>query len=261
MHSHRGVYALLLGSGISRAAAIPTGWEVVIDLVRKVAAMKGVACEPDPEAWFRTAFGEEPTYSGLLKKLCRTPAERQQLLRSYFEPSASDSDAKQKQPTKAHEAIANLARSGHVRVILTTNFDRLLERSFEAAGVSPVVISTPDAIDGAMPLAHAGCTIVKLHGDYLDARIKNTPEELAKYDRRLDRLLDRVFDEFGLMSVVGRRIGMRRSSGLFLDARVAASRRAGLCGARPPMRPASDRAARRRARCNSRRRRILPRSS
>lgn len=199
MHSNRGVYALLLGSGISRAAAIPTGWEVVLDLVRKVAAMKGMSCDPEPDVWFRDTFGEEPTYSGLLKKLCRTPAERQQLLRSYFEPSATDDDAKQKQPTKAHEAIAGLAKSGHVRVILTTNFDRLLERSFDAAGVSPVVISTADAIDGATPLTHAGCTILKVHGDYLDARIKNTPDELAKYDRRLDRLLDRIFDEFGLI--------------------------------------------------------------
>lgn len=199
MHSNRGVYALLLGSGISRAAAIPTGWEVVIDLIRRLAVLKGVSCEPDPEAWFCDEFSEEPTYSGLLKKLCRTPAERQQLLRSYFEPSSSDSDSKQKQPTKAHEAIAALAKSGHIRVILTTNFDRLLERSLEAAGVSPVLISTPSAVDGATPLTHAPCTVVKLHGDYLDARIKNTPDELAKYDRRIDRLLDRVFDEFGLI--------------------------------------------------------------
>jgi len=199
MHSNRGVYALLLGSGISRAAAIPTGWEVVVDLIRKLAALKGVSCDPDPEAWFRDAFGEDASYSGLLKKLCRTPAERQQLLRNYFEPSSSDPDSKQKQPTKAHEAIATLAKSGHIRVILTTNFDRLLERSLEAVGVSPVVISTPNAVDGATPLTHAPCTVVKLHGDYLDARIKNTPDELAKYDRRIDRLLDRVFDEFGLV--------------------------------------------------------------
>jgi hypothetical protein len=33
----------------------------------------------------------------------------------------------------------------------------------------------------------------------LDTRIKNTPEELAHFDRRLNRLLNRVFDEFGLI--------------------------------------------------------------
>lgn len=36
MHANRGVYALLLGSGVSRAAEIPTGWDVTLDLIRKV---------------------------------------------------------------------------------------------------------------------------------------------------------------------------------------------------------------------------------
>jgi hypothetical protein len=35
--------------------------------------------------------------------------------------------------------------------------------------------------------------------DYLDTRLKNTPDELASYDARMDELLDRVLDEFGLI--------------------------------------------------------------
>jgi len=38
-----------------------------------------------------------------------------------------------------------------------------------------------------------------LHGDYMDTRIKNTPEELAKYPKKVDKYLDRVLDEFGLI--------------------------------------------------------------
>lgn len=41
--------------------------------------------------------------------------------------------------------------------------------------------------------------VIKIHGDYLDTRIRNTLDELATYDPRLDNLLDRVFDEFGLI--------------------------------------------------------------
>lgn len=37
MTTSPGTYALLLGSGVSRAAGIPTGWEVTLDLVRKAA--------------------------------------------------------------------------------------------------------------------------------------------------------------------------------------------------------------------------------
>ena len=38
VHNAKGVYALLLGSGISRAANVPTGWEVTLDLIRRIAA-------------------------------------------------------------------------------------------------------------------------------------------------------------------------------------------------------------------------------
>src|SRR5882672_3478248 len=36
LYSNSGVYALLLGSGVSRSASIPTGWEIVQDLVHKI---------------------------------------------------------------------------------------------------------------------------------------------------------------------------------------------------------------------------------
>ena len=73
---------------------------------------------------------------------------------------------------------------------MTTNFDRLLERALEAVGVAPIVIDTPDAAEGAPPLQHSACTVVKVNGDYLDTRIKNTPEELGEYDDRIKVLLD-----------------------------------------------------------------------
>lgn len=199
VQSSPGVYALLLGSGISRAARIPTGWEVVLDLVRKVASAEGADCEPDPAAWYTAQYGTEPGYSQLLDSLAKTPTERQQILRSYFEPTEDERDEGAKAPTKAHRAIAKLVASGYVRIILTTNFDRLMERALEDVGVAPTIISTPDQTDGAVPLAHMKCCVVKLHGDYLDTRILNTPKELAGYDSRLDRLLDKVFDEFGLI--------------------------------------------------------------
>ena len=38
-----------------------------------------------------------------------------------------------------------------------------------------------------------------MHGDYLDIRIRNTPAELDGYPPEFDQLLDRIFDEFGLI--------------------------------------------------------------
>lgn len=199
MHSNKGVYALLLGSGVSRSAGIPTGWEVVLDLIRRLANAQGANCEPDPVAWYLNTFHEEPNYSKLLHDIARRPSERSQLLRLYFEPNEDERQQGVKTPAAAHKAIAKLAEAGYLRVIITTNFDRLIEKALEDVGVVPTVISTPDAAQGALPLTHTRCTIVKVHGDYLDTRIKNTPEELSTYNIRIRRLLDRIFDEYGLI--------------------------------------------------------------
>ncbi|HLE24361.1 MAG TPA: hypothetical protein VI935_01770, partial [Thermodesulfobacteriota bacterium] len=43
------------------------------------------------------------------------------------------------------------------------------------------------------------CMVIKLHGDYLDTRIKNSPKELEKYSQPLNKLLDRIFHEYGLV--------------------------------------------------------------
>ena len=199
MHATKGVYAVLLGSGVSRAARIPTGWEITLELVRKVAALQSADAGADPAAWFREKFSAEPDYSQLLDAVAKTPAERQQLLRSYWEPTEAEREDGAKQPTAAHRAIANLVKAGFIRVILTTNFDRLTELSLQDVGIQPTVLASPDHIEGAMPLIHNPCTVIKVHGDYLDTRIRNTPAELAAYPKELNTLLDRVFDEFGLI--------------------------------------------------------------
>jgi hypothetical protein len=199
MHARPGVYALLLGSGISRAAQIPTGWEVVEDLVRKVAVASQQTCTEPPDAWFRSTYGEEPNYSRLLERVAPRPADRRELLRSYFEPTQQQRAEGIKMPTRAHRAIAKLMRAGYIRVVLTTNFDRLLELALEDEGVRPDIIDTADKAKGARPLVHSPATIIKLHGDYGDERIKNTPEELATYEPEMNQLVDRVLADYGLV--------------------------------------------------------------
>jgi len=199
VHANKGVYAVLLGSGISHSAGIPTGWDVVEDLIRRVARLYEEECVPDPETWFLNRFNEKPNYSTLLAQLAKSPPERNLILRGYFEANEEERERGVKVPTAAHKAIAKLVASGHVRVIVTTNFDRLIERALEAIGINPSVIDSPGKLKGAMPLTHAPCTVIKLHGDYMDFRIKNTPEELAKYDKRMNRVLNQVLDEYGLI--------------------------------------------------------------
>ncbi len=190
-----GAYAALIGSGVSTGAGIPTGWEIVLDLIGRVAQVTEDESPADLQAWYLDRFGHEPTYSDVLARLGRTAAEREAIIRGFIEPSG---DAPGRRPTAAHRGLARLAQGGFVRVFLTTNFDRLLEDAFAEAGVVPSVWSTAEAVEGGLPLVHSGVTIVKLHGDYLDPGIKNTPSELDSYEPAVDRILDDVFSTFGL---------------------------------------------------------------
>ncbi|HPJ30098.1 MAG TPA: SIR2 family protein [Methanothrix sp.] len=199
IQSNKGVYALLLGSGVSRSAQIPTGWEIVLDLIGKLAKLEGEDCEPDPAAWYKDKFGKDPDYSELLDAIARSPAERNQLLKAYFEPDDEERQEGIKLPTAAHKAIAKMVARGYLRVIVTTNFDHLLEKALAEEGIEPTVISTADSVNGALPLVHTNCTIIKVNGDYLDTRIRNTRKELESYEEEINKLLDRVFDEFGLI--------------------------------------------------------------
>jgi hypothetical protein len=196
LHHSPGAMAVLLGSGLSRSAGIPTGWEITIDLIREVAMLRGTDTHTDWAQWYRDEFGKEPSYSEILDALGSTPTERRSILHRYIEAPPEEAP---REPTAAHRAVARLVASGAIRVIITTNFDRLLENALREVGVEPTVIAGEDALKGATPLVHSLCTIIKVHGDYLDARILNTQNELDHYPAGIDSLLDRVFDEYGLI--------------------------------------------------------------
>ena len=195
----RGVYGLLVGSGLSRSAEIPTGWEITLDLVHRLAVADNVPEQDDWAAWYLEKYGKEASYSDLVARLGRTANERQALLQAYIEPTDEDRQEGRKVPTRAHEAIADLVYDGFVRVVITTNFDRLIEHALHSRGVEPTVIDSVDALNGAEPLTHTRCYLVKLHGDYKDARILNTTAELSTYAAEHNRLLDRILDEHGLV--------------------------------------------------------------
>jgi hypothetical protein len=202
MHAAPGVYAVLVGSGMSSAAGVPTGWQVVLDLIRRIATAEGVdldASQRAPELWWSEQHGSEPRYDTLLAALAPTDAARRALLLKYFDPPPTE--AKPIQPTSGHTALAQICVTGRIRLILTTNFDRLIERSLENSGVTPQVISNPSDVRGMIPLPHAPMTVVKLHGDYATLGLRNTPEELGAYPPEWQDLLARVFDEYGLLVV------------------------------------------------------------
>jgi len=201
MYSNKGAYALLLGSGISRSAHIPTGWEVEEKLIQQLGATQGVTKSDDWHQWYKDKYKHPASYSSLLEEIVGKSTERVQLMKPFFEPNDEEKDLGWKTPTKAHIAIARLAKMGYIRVVLTTNFDHLLEKAFESEGITRQVISHEGAISQATPIVHSKIpTIIKINGDYIDCKFRNTTEELDEYPPEMQSYLHRIFEDFGLIT-------------------------------------------------------------
>jgi hypothetical protein len=174
----------------------------VQDLIRKVALAEGVDANDipnSPEEWWTSQGRSDPRYDEILQALAPTDAARQALLRGYFDPQPERGGPLL--PSSGHEALAWLCATSRVRVIVTTNFDRLIERALDRVGLSTQVISSPAAVAGMIPLAHAEMTVIKLHGDYAAAGLRNSPDELNNYPNEWNVLLDQILAEYGLLVV------------------------------------------------------------
>jgi hypothetical protein len=198
VHNNPGAYAVLLGAGVSIPSGTPGAWDVVRGLITKAATVSAGGTEPDdPEAWYETSRGKKPTYQRVLEEFAPTPEERQRLLRPHFDPQANGG----RRPTAAHKAIAKLVKARRVQVILTLNFDKLMEDALNEEGVHPTVIETPSKLGASLsPLHTLDCVVVHLHGDYLSPlAMLNTDNELENYHTDLQEFLRNILTNYGLI--------------------------------------------------------------
>jgi len=194
--------AVLLGSGVSITAGVPTGWQVMRDLIRRIASASGETIDDraaTPEEWWAQSGRGEPRYDEILEALAPTDPDRRHLLRRYFDADPRTGVAYH--PAETHRVIAELAARGRISVIITTNFDRLMEHALEAAGIEPQVLFEASQAPAMTPLVHTRMTVIKLHGDYASGALRNAPNELETYPKDWRRLLRQVFDEYGLLVV------------------------------------------------------------
>lgn len=189
-------YALLLGSGIS-GYAIPTGQEITKDMIKKIAAVLGRTINGDPKDWYQKRYDKKPTFSNLFKDL-NTSADREAALCDYFTLEGEGGERIAPEPTEAHHVIVNMVKEGLIGLIITTNFDDLMEWALRKEGIQPVVI-TEYSDSAKMSVIPDHCRIVKVNGDYPDTPLKMTPEDLASYKPEFTSYLDRIFSEYGLI--------------------------------------------------------------
>jgi len=198
VHREPGAYALLLGSGVSRGAGMLSGWEITVKLVEELAEIQAPGVK-DALVWYKSQYGEEPRYDKVLELLGKGSADRQATVRRFVEPTQTERENGVKMPGAAHKSIAWLVKQGYIRLILTTNFDRLLEGALAEVGVTPNVVNGAEGIDGARSYASEQYTIVKINGDYQDTRIRNSVPELSEYPASLNTYLSAILDAYGLV--------------------------------------------------------------
>lgn len=188
-------YILFAGAGVSKDAGIPTTW----DLMLKTAGILCIADNPDNkinsdfdlEKWFTESKYSQMEYSELMELIYSKNPDQQNFLKKFLNNhEIGDS----------HKGIAELARRGIIRAIITTNFDHCIEKALEEKGLEVQVISTEEDLKNSEPLIHCNSVrIYKPHGNLGCGKIKNTPKDLESLSQLTEEELIRVMSEHGVI--------------------------------------------------------------
>ena len=210
--------AWLLGAGASASANVPTAGQITVDLLARLyAAAHGIVLQSLNLGDHATrqaildyydgmngmpAAGDPSDYSTAFRLALPDDGPRRQYLRNLF---------KDRSPSYGQRVLGALVAQGLVDLVLTTNFDDLVEQAAEKARASQ---SSPNRARLGMAAlgdaARAGLALsdddfpllVKLHGDFRERELKNLDGELQQQDQNLRQAFLDSSRRFGL-AVIG----------------------------------------------------------
>ncbi len=190
-------FVLFCGAGVSKDAGIPTGWDVVLDTVRKIYMQKHegrTVSQEQLESWYLSDPKlKDMKYSQILHLLFPSMEQKRTYLKQFFDG---------KEPGEIHNLIAKLVLDGLIRFIITTNFDNLMEKALNNSGLEDryTVISTNDQAKNSDSWDKVDtCRIYKLHGDIIQGRIRNSVRELGSLDRSIKKDFQEIIDRHGVI--------------------------------------------------------------
>ncbi|MDQ6785687.1 MAG: tetratricopeptide repeat protein [Acidobacteriota bacterium] len=118
--------------------------------------------------------------------------------RSYIE-----SIIERKQPSVGYIVLANLIKYGYLKTIITTNFDSLISLACSNyTDIFPVVYSLGN-FASEMTVSSERPRILKIHGDFLFSKLKNTTKDLSKPDENMERQVTKILEEYDGIIIVG----------------------------------------------------------
>lgn len=203
--------AWFLGAGASASARIPTAGDLIWRFKRTLyctnTKVSPRTCDD---------LGNDVVRAQLQRYLDAAgrypPSNSPEEYASYFELTYPDPEDRRRfietmlhgaKPAFGHHILASFMKVGKVRLVWTTNFDRLVE---DAAAVtfgstSALTVSTIDSSGVAMrSLNEANWPLLgKLHGDFQSIALKNTTEELRTQESNLRLAFIESCKRFGLV--------------------------------------------------------------
>lgn len=186
-------FTLFLGAGASKSSGILLAFEMIREW-RQTAFEENNPAPADFDAWCQQQpwFKRDDEYSVLFELLYPTQRARQAYIENKVEGAF---------PSWGYLYLANIVHHGYFNTIFTTNFDDLINDALTMyLGYNPVVCAADSAVlDVRITTDRA--KIIKLHGDYLFQRLKNTVAELDQLDPNMSDKLREFAQECGMVVI------------------------------------------------------------
>jgi len=173
----KGECVLFVGAGVSTEAGLPGGWE----LAKALAEAMG------------RQYNNEPLAK--MAQFYQTRNGRPMLLRFLKDKLKPAVDFTDKSTCPSYRLIARLP----FKLILTTNFDSLIEDMLRSEGMQPNVINFDQDITSYEPDT---AQVLKVHGDFSQAKMVVTTDDYDNYYRDFPRLLDEMKSIFAKHTVI-----------------------------------------------------------
>lgn len=211
--------AWLFGAGASASAGLPTATQIRDDLLLRVYAERHQLRREDLHSndpvvaatlsdYFddrngMVAFGTPDDYSRAFELALPDEPSRHRYLRDKFAG---------KQPSYGQRILGALLSGGQTDLVVTTNFDELIEEAAANAYTAVKPADSPRRLniaalgsrDRARGVLEAESTpmLIKLHGDFRETSLKNLDSELVSQDEVLRQAVIDLSRRYGI-AVVG----------------------------------------------------------
>lgn len=189
-------YVLFCGAGVSKDAGISTGWEVLLETLRRIRAQeegkKTDYNDRQMEEYYELKY-KDFEYAQIIRSLFPANEEQREFLQELF---------KNKSPGKSHQLIAEWVKQGLVKFVITTNFDSMIEYALDEIGFRGKysVISDGEQIKNSKPWVHEDvCRIYKIHGTIEQGKIRNTEKDLKQLDKKMTKDCLDILERHGVI--------------------------------------------------------------